>query len=91
MINGVVANNRSNAAIVVGLVDPNGTQFYDHGKMSNANNATVDQNTIFAIGSSTKVFTAILLADIVGDGLMKLDDPIEKYLPATVSTNVQWI
>lgn len=89
MVNGVVANNGSNAAIVVGLVDPNGTQFYDHGKMSNANNATVDQNTIFAIDSNTKVFTAILLADKVGDGLMKLDDPIEKYLPATVSTNIQ--
>ncbi len=25
LINGIVANNRSNAAVVVGLVDPNGT------------------------------------------------------------------
>jgi serine-type D-Ala-D-Ala carboxypeptidase/endopeptidase len=56
LLNGVVSNNRSNAAIVVGLVDPNGTQFYGHGKMSNANNATVDQNTIFAIGSNQKLY-----------------------------------
>ncbi len=85
LINGAVDNNKTNAAIVVGIVDPNGTGFYGHGKMSNANNnATVDQNTIFAIGSNTKVFTAILLADMVGDGLIKLDDPIEKYLPANV-------
>ena len=52
--------------------------------MSNASNATVDQNTIFAIGSNTKVFTAILLADMVKDGLIKLNDPIDKYLPSNV-------
>ena len=47
LINGAVDNNKTNAAIVIGIVDPNGTEFYGHGKMSNANNnATVDQNTI---------------------------------------------
>ena len=53
--------------------------------MSNASNATVDQNSIFAIGSNTKVFTTILLADMVNKGLIKLDDPIEKYLPSNVT------
>ena len=85
LINGAVDNNRTSGAIVVGLVDPNGTQFYGHGKVSNVNNATVDQNTIFAIGSNTKVFTTILLADMVEDGLIKLDYPIEKYLPHNVT------
>jgi serine-type D-Ala-D-Ala carboxypeptidase/endopeptidase len=84
LINAAVDNNKTNAAIVVGLVDPNGTQFYGYGKMSKANNVTVDQNTIFAIGSNTKVFTAILLADMVQDGLIKLSDPIDKYLPSNV-------
>jgi hypothetical protein len=37
LINGAVDNNKTNAAIVVGIVDPNGTGFYGHGKMSNAN------------------------------------------------------
>ena len=77
--------NKTNAAIVIGFIDPNGTQFYAHGKMSNANNATVDENTIFSIGSTTKVFTTILLADMVDKGLVKLDDPIEKYLPSYVT------
>ncbi len=66
------------------MSDPNGTQFYGHGKLSNTSNATVDQNTIFAIGSNTKVFTTILLADMVNKGLIKLNDPIEKYLPSNV-------
>jgi CubicO group peptidase (beta-lactamase class C family) len=85
LVNNIVDNNRTNAAVVIGLVDPNGTQFYGNGTISNANNATVDQNTIFAIGSNTKVFTAILLADMIQDGLIKLDDPVEKYLPSNVT------
>ncbi len=76
--------NGTNAAIAIGFIDPNGTQFYGHGKMSNTSNATVDENTVFSIGSTTKVFTTTLLADMVNKGLIKLDDPIEKYLPSYV-------
>ena len=83
-IQSLVNNNKTNAAIVVGLVDPNGTQFSGYGNMSNANPITVDKDTIFAIGSITKVFTTILLADMVNRGLVNLDDPIEKYLPTSV-------
>ena len=84
LINDLIDKNKTNAAIEIGFVNPNGTQFYGHGKLSNTSNDTVDQNTIFAIGSNTKVFTTILLADMVNKGLIKLDDPIEKYLPSNV-------
>ena len=83
-IQSLVDNNKTNAAIVVGLVDPNGTQFYSYGNMSNANPITVDKDTIFAIGSITKVFTTILLADMVNRGLVNLDDPIQQYLPTSI-------
>ncbi|PWU80230.1 MAG: hypothetical protein DLM72_13260 [Candidatus Nitrosopolaris wilkensis] len=83
-INALLDSNRTNAAIVIGVVDPSRTQFYSNGKMSKANNSTVNQNTIFAIGSNTKVFTTTLLADMVQDGLIKLNDPIDKYLPSNV-------
>ena len=65
LINELVDKNKTKAAIAIGFIDPNGTQFYGHGRLSNTSNATVDQNTIFAIGSNTKVFTTILLADMV--------------------------
>jgi serine-type D-Ala-D-Ala carboxypeptidase/endopeptidase len=84
LINALVDKNNTNAAIAIGFIDPNGTQFYGHGKMSNTNTTTVDQNTIFAIGSITKVFTTTLLADMVNQGLVKLNDPIEKYLPSNI-------
>jgi len=49
-----------------------------------ANSTKVNGNTIFDIASITKTFTTTLLADMVKQGLVNLDDPIEKYLPATV-------
>jgi|SoiMethySBSTD1v2_1073268.scaffolds.fasta_scaffold226684_2 D-alanyl-D-alanine-carboxypeptidase/D-alanyl-D-alanine-endopeptidase len=80
----VEKKNQTNAAIVIGLVDPNGTQFYGYGNLSNANPIPVDKDTIFAIASITKVFTTILLADMANRGLVNLEDPIEKYLPPNV-------
>src|SRR5688500_12420619 len=44
----------------------------------------LDGNTVFEIGSITKVFTAALLADMVARGEVRLEDPISKYLPASV-------
>jgi D-alanyl-D-alanine-carboxypeptidase/D-alanyl-D-alanine-endopeptidase len=85
LINDRLDKNKTNAAIAIGFIDPNGTQFYGHGKMSNARNATVDENTVFSIGSTTKVFTTTLLANMVDIGLIKLDEPIEKYLPSNVT------
>ena len=71
-------------SIVVGIITPNGTQVYGYGNISKANSTKVNGNTIFDIASITKTFTTTLLADMVKQGLVNIDDPIEKYLPATV-------
>ncbi len=41
----------------------------------------VDENTMFAIGSSSKAFTAAAIAMLVDDGKLKWDDHATKYLP----------
>jgi len=41
-----------------------------------------DAKSLFEIGSITKVFTALLLADMAARGEVRLDDPVAKYLPA---------
>ncbi len=80
-----LVDNGTNAAVVVGLVDANGTQFFGYGKTSNATNATtVNEDTLFDIASITKTFTNTLLADMVIRGEVNLDDPVENYLPDTV-------
>ncbi|NLE57435.1 MAG: beta-lactamase family protein, partial [Planctomycetes bacterium] len=40
-----------------------------------------DRDTIFEIGSVTKVFTGLLLADMVERRELALDDAIDKFLP----------
>jgi serine-type D-Ala-D-Ala carboxypeptidase/endopeptidase len=40
--------------------------------------------SIFEIGSITKTFTATLLADMAREGLVALDDPVNRHLPAGV-------
>ena len=75
------------SSISAALIDQSGTKFYYTGKTSKQADARpVDQNTVYEIGSITKVFTGILLAEAVKRGEVKLDDPISKYLPTTVKT-----
>ena len=76
--------NKSKAAIVIGFIDPNGTKVYSFGNISKANNIPVNGSTLFDIGSITKTFTTLLLADMVKQGIVNLNDPIEKYLPSNV-------
>ncbi|MEU9127859.1 serine hydrolase domain-containing protein [Kitasatospora sp. NPDC048540] len=42
----------------------------------------VRADTRFELGSVTKTFTALLLADMVARGEVRYDDPIDRYLPA---------
>ncbi|MDH6137066.1 CubicO group peptidase (beta-lactamase class C family) [Kitasatospora sp. MAA4] len=42
----------------------------------------VRADTRFELGSVTKTFTALLLAEMVARGEVRYDDPIDKYLPA---------
>jgi CubicO group peptidase (beta-lactamase class C family) len=41
----------------------------------------VDEKTLFAIGSSSKAFTAAAIAMLIDEGKLKWDDPAAKYLP----------
>jgi serine-type D-Ala-D-Ala carboxypeptidase/endopeptidase len=70
--------------IVVGIVDPNGRRVVGYGNLASDNPRTVDGDTIFEIGSISKVFTSLLLADMVDRKEVALDDPAAKYLPENV-------
>ena len=41
----------------------------------------VDERTLFAIGSSSKAFTAASVGMLIDEGKLKWDDPVTKYLP----------
>lgn len=72
-------------AVVVGIVEPQGRRIIARGRFSRDDPRPVDGDTLFEIGSVTKVFTTLLLADMANRGELELDDPIEKFLPPEVS------
>src|SRR5688572_25989224 len=76
--------NELNPSIVVGIVDKQGYRYFNFGSVK-TNGALANEHSIYEIGSISKVFTAILLAQQVLDGKLKLDDPAQKYLPKEVS------
>lgn len=57
--------------------------FTNFGNTRLTNGVAVDKNTVYEIGSISKVFTTIILADEVLKGNMNLSDPVAKYLPLT--------
>jgi len=65
----------------VAIIDNGKVTFYTYGKKSVNENDLISENTVFEIGSVTKVFTSLLLADMASKGQVQLDDPIEMYLP----------
>src|SRR4051794_30587777 len=54
---------------------------YNYGSANLAANQAVDENTIFHWASNTKPFTGIAIMQLRDRGLLKLDDPVTKYLP----------
>ena len=67
--------------IVVGVIDPTGRRVVAHGSFGRDDDRPVTGDTLFEIGSITKVFTALLLADMVERGEAAFNDPLSKYLP----------
>ena len=70
--------------IAVGLIDERGSTVVGYGRLSETDERVPDGSTVFEIGSISKVFTAILLADAVERGKVGLDDPIREVLPDSV-------
>ena len=84
-----VDQQKQTVGIVVGVIEPDGRRVVAYGnlangKLANADPGTLDGDTIFEIGSVTKVFTSLLLADMVNRKEVTLDDPAAKYLSENV-------
>jgi CubicO group peptidase (beta-lactamase class C family) len=87
-IRGILAKridaDRQSIGIVVGVIEPTGRRIVTYGSLARGDARALNGDTVFEIGSVTKVFTALLLADMVQRGELALADPIAKYLPADV-------
>lgn len=63
------------------LVEKGATRIVTAGA-ARAEGPAIDADTEFEIGSVTKTFTSLLLADAVARGRVALDDPVTKYVAA---------
>ena len=78
-------DNGKHQSLFVGMIDENDMEYYYYG-VTAPYEKPIDENTLFEIGSVTKVFTTLILADMVEKGEINLNDPIDKFLPEDVST-----
>src|SRR5580693_7288776 len=79
-----VDQQKQAVGIIVGVIEPAGRRVVAYGNLANRDPRTLDGDRIFEIGSVSKVFTSLLLADMVNRKEVTLDDPAAKYLPENV-------
>jgi CubicO group peptidase (beta-lactamase class C family) len=70
--------------LVVGCLQGGERRVVGYGRLRADAPDLPDGGTIFEIGSVTKVFTGLLLADLAKQGLVGLDEPLAGHLPAGV-------
>lgn len=76
-----IVESKKVVGFVVATLDANGPKIAARGRVSADRDVTPDGNTVFEIGSITKVFTSLVLAEMTERGEVSPDDPVEKYLP----------
>ena len=84
LLQDIVDKQKRAPGIVVGVVDKDGPKIFSHGKPFAGATNEVNGDTVFEIGSITKVFTGILLAQMIQHEQVALEDVAQNYLPASV-------
>src|SRR5215469_13552110 len=79
-----VDRQKQAVGMVVGVIEPACRRVVAYGNLAKGDPRTLDADTIFEIGSISKVFTSLVLADMVNRKEVTLDDPAAKYLPENV-------
>jgi|SRR5262245_5881527 len=73
-----LVKDRPHAVVVVGVLADGKEQVFTFGSWDGK---APDGDSVFEIGSATKAFAGILLADRVKAGVVRLDDPVQRHLP----------
>ena len=80
-----IDEQKRSVGIVVGVVEGGQRRVVSYGRIATDDSREVDGDTVYEIGSITKVFTAILLADLVGEGAFELETPVQRVLGPDVT------
>ena len=76
---------RLSPGMAVGIVDREGSvELFVSGVRRYGDPTPIDADTVFEIGSISKVFTTLLLARLEAEGRLAGSDPVQKHLPSDV-------
>ncbi|HKB69110.1 MAG TPA: serine hydrolase [Pyrinomonadaceae bacterium] len=80
-----LANGSGGVGLVIGVIDGDRRMILSYGETKRGNGQKPKTNTIFQIGSITKVFTATLLAIYAEKNVVNYNDPLQKYVPTGIT------
>ncbi len=75
-----VDEQQQSVGVVVGVTSSSGRVVVGYGRLSADDATQPDGDTVFEIGSITKVFTSTVLAELVSRGELGLDTPVQSLL-----------
>jgi len=80
-------DGKKNMSMAVGVYDVNSEtpRMFFFGKVSKEDSSKPNEYTVYEIGSITKTFTTTMLVMLERDGKLKINDPVQNYLPAGVT------
>jgi CubicO group peptidase (beta-lactamase class C family) len=70
----------SKGGLVIAFTNGSEHRFFSYGHVSEKNESKPDSNTIFEIGSLTKVFTSTLLVDLWRENKLSFDAPVRQFI-----------
>ena len=71
--------------MVVGIIEPGGRRIIVYGRRDVGDPRPLDGDTLFEMGSITKLFTTLALTDMVQRGEVRLDEPADNLAPPGMS------
>lgn len=75
--------------VAIGVVKDGKGQVFGYGETFKGSKQKPNGDTIYELGSISKVFTGVLLANAVNKGMVQLEDPVQKHLPSGVTMPIK--
>ena len=77
-------SKRKNVTLAIGVIQQDRHYIKEFGKLSDTQPSNLNAHTVYEIGSVTKVLTGTVLAALINEKTVLLEDSIRLYLPADV-------